>query len=349
MYKDLANYNLDLNAATPDWRVRLMRVLIKDVLILIALVAMAEIILRLFFPGTSTLIYTENLTGGHPVIYNEYGLRDIDFPLQKPDGEKRILALGNSTTFGSGVAMEDTWPKKLQKELGEPWFVINGGGQGSSLPQIELFMDQYGYAMQPDEIILGFSPAMIARTKITGVSSALSWSQKLRGSLIAVHKEMHSSYAYSAFDHYVRQNLYRMGVLEDNLGTLQGAIYAYAFDARGVDMQRVKNDYQEFFNQLAAFKSKLDKRGIKLRIVGFPSRFELSDRAENNPRNYPLQKIRIHPLDQMHDFAKAQNIPFLNLSTALEEKEDIFIEGDYSHLNIMGHKDVAQSIAKARE
>lgn len=347
MYKDLANYDLDLNAKTPDWFSRTLRLLVKDAIIFIALIVFVEIFLRSVVPGTSSLIYTEDVTGGHPVRYNEFGLRDIDFPLEKPQGEKRILALGNSTTFGSGVAMDETWPKQLQEEMGAPWFVINGGGQGSSLPQIESFMNEYGYAMQPDHIILGFSPAMIAKTKIAGKPASLSWKQKLRGEAIKIHKAMHSSYAYSAFDHYVRQNLYRMGVLEDDLTALKGAIYAYGFDAPGVDIERIEADYAEFFEQLAAFRAELKRRDIELSIVAIPSRFELSDKSNDNPRNFPLGSIRINPLDEMRMHAEEQQISFTDLSDELRNKDNIFVDGDYSHLNVNGHELAAKEAFRA--
>lgn len=336
MYKDLANYDLNLNEKTPDWWTRFRRTIFKDALIFIALVAFAEISLRVFVPSTKKLIFTERVTGGNSISYNDYGLRDIEFPLEKPDGQRRILTLGNSTTFGSGVALEDTYPKALQKQLGAPWFVINGGGQGSSMPQVIEFMQQYGYAMQPERIIFGFSPAMIAWTKITSQPEALSLKQRLRGAAIGIHKAMHTSYAYSAFNHYLRKNLYRIGVLEDDLTQLKGAIYAYGFDVRGVNIENIKRDYDTFFAEFLSFKQELDRRGIEMVVIGIPSRFELSTESHDNPRNYPLDKIRIQPLNEMQTFARANDIAYIDLRSALKAQENIFIPGDYSHLNEKG-------------
>ena len=347
MYKDLANYDLDLNAKTPDWRTRVIRVLVKDALIFITVLVLAEIMLRVFAPGTQSLIYTEGVTGGHPVVYNDFGLRDTAFPLEKPANEKRILALGNSTTFGSGVAMEETWPKQLQTLFGEPWFVINGGGQGSSLPQIKAFMQEYGYAMQPDHIILGFSPAIIAKTKITSKPASLTWKQKLRVQALKIHKIMHSSYAYSAFNHYVRKSLYRTGVLEDDLTQLKGALYAYGFNAPGVDIERVEQDYIEFFEQLDEFRNELARRNIEFAAAGIPSRFELSEKSSDNPRNFPIDKIRIRPLERMEKYAQKNDIPYVDLSSALKNEDNVFINGDYSHLNKQGNALAAKEIFKS--
>lgn len=341
MYKDLANYDLSLNEKTPDWWTRFWRTILRDALIFIALIAYAEMALRVFVPDTRQLIFTKNVTGGNPVTYNAYGLRDVEFAIEKPDGERRILALGNSTTFGSGVSLEDTYPKTLQEKLGAPWFVINGGGQGSSMPQVIDFMNEYGYAMQPERIVFGFSPAMIAKTKITGKPGALSLKQQLRSAAIEIHKAMHASYAYSAFNHHVREGLYRIGVLKDDLTQLKGAIYAYGFDVRGVDIETIRSDYDAFFAEFLAFKQELDRRGVDMIVIGIPSRFELSNKARDNPRNYPLDKIRIQPLDEMKKFAQDNDIEYMDLRPNLKTKESIFIPGDYSHLNEKGLEIIA--------
>src|SRR5262249_52267734 len=59
------------------------------------------------------------------------GFRDDESPLHKPDGELRILALGDSFPFGAGVQLQDTWVQLLEQGLaglrGGPVQVINGG------------------------------------------------------------------------------------------------------------------------------------------------------------------------------------------------------------------------------
>ena len=57
------------------------------------------------------------MTGGHPLELNENGFRGPIIPYQKQQDEIRILALGDSVTFGTGVAVKDSWPMQLQREL----------------------------------------------------------------------------------------------------------------------------------------------------------------------------------------------------------------------------------------
>jgi hypothetical protein len=47
---------------------------------------------------------------------NSYGLRDREFPLEKPPNTYRILMLGDSYTFGIGSNLEDTFSKRLEKK-----------------------------------------------------------------------------------------------------------------------------------------------------------------------------------------------------------------------------------------
>src|SRR5262245_1153152 len=48
---------------------------------------------------------------------NRHGERDDEFPAEKPEGELRILVLGDSFTMGANVAQDATYPQVLEKLL----------------------------------------------------------------------------------------------------------------------------------------------------------------------------------------------------------------------------------------
>lgn len=54
---------------------------------------------------------------GVPVSINSHGLRDREYPETKPADVRRIIMLGDSTTFGWGVPAEQTVAKILEREL----------------------------------------------------------------------------------------------------------------------------------------------------------------------------------------------------------------------------------------
>lgn len=356
MKEDLANYDLDLNKKTPDWARRLLRMVMMDAVIAIILVAGLELSLRAFVPSTQSLIYTPELTGGHPIKLNSYGLRDHEFAARKPEGQLRVLALGNSTTFGTGVAMEQTLPQQLERIIqdnnGPEAEVINVGGQGGNITSMINFLQDQGLAFDPDIAILTFSPSMIARTNEVqksgidkaGDEASVSPAQRLKDLLYDIHGFLGRSYAYASFDFYVRKNLYRYGILEDDLTRARGAVYAYAFDVPGIDVAKIQDNYQQFENQLRVLRDMLSARGIPLIITAIPSKFELPDMTDRNPRNYPLDKIRISPLDKVQQISDTLAIPYLNLYPVLDRNEDLYIRIDFTHLNEKGLKIAAEEL-----
>lgn len=46
---------------------------------------------------------------------NARGYREREFRLEAPAKKQRLLCLGDSFTFGTGVAIEDTWPRQLER------------------------------------------------------------------------------------------------------------------------------------------------------------------------------------------------------------------------------------------
>ena len=95
------------------------------------------------------------------IEHNSLGFRDEEFPIQKPAGEFRVLALGDSFTWGSGVRAEDAWPQVLERGLaagGRKAQVINCGfAAGSYSPAgYDTWMVSDGLLLQPDLVVVGF-------------------------------------------------------------------------------------------------------------------------------------------------------------------------------------------------
>ena len=112
-----------------------------------------------FIPGAKGQYETTEFNV--PYTINSRGLRDHEFPLEKPRGTRRILMLGDSFTEGDGVRSEDTFSHRLQVLLDSAytpgsWEVINAG-VGSYSPLLEyIYLTQKGLAFAPDLVILNF-------------------------------------------------------------------------------------------------------------------------------------------------------------------------------------------------
>ena len=98
---------------------------------------------------------------GVPVAINSIGLRDGEYPLEKPSNAVRIIMLGDSLTFGWGVRIEDTPAKKLERNLnanptGRAYEVINAGiGNSNTAMQVAYFLAK-GAKLKPDIVVLNY-------------------------------------------------------------------------------------------------------------------------------------------------------------------------------------------------
>lgn len=99
---------------------------------------------------------------GFPLDINAQGLRDTeDVVSPKPEGVFRVLCVGDSFTFGVENALEHTFPKLLEAILaGRPGGarieVLNAGISGLNSCQEAGWLEHYGWALEPDVVIVGF-------------------------------------------------------------------------------------------------------------------------------------------------------------------------------------------------
>lgn len=97
---------------------------------------------------------------GVPFAINSAGLRDREFSREKPPGTYRIVWLGDSTTVGWGVRLEDTAPKILETELnsagGRKFEVLNAGvGNYDTVQEVEKYLT-LDRSFRPDLVILEY-------------------------------------------------------------------------------------------------------------------------------------------------------------------------------------------------
>ncbi|MFN7955228.1 MAG: GDSL-type esterase/lipase family protein [bacterium] len=96
---------------------------------------------------------------GEVVAINRIGLRGREIVEPKPSGTLRILALGDSFTWGWGAPADATYPSQLEERLRaahpeQRIEVVNGGVSGYGTVQELLLLDRIGAAIQPDIVVL---------------------------------------------------------------------------------------------------------------------------------------------------------------------------------------------------
>jgi hypothetical protein len=86
-----------------------------------------------------------------------------------PESDKRILAVGDSYTFGDQVGDDETWPAALERHLEIP--VLNGGVCGYGVGQTVLRARELTPRFRPDVLIVSLIPADIWRAQSSGFYS----------------------------------------------------------------------------------------------------------------------------------------------------------------------------------
>lgn len=105
-----------------------------------------------------------NMTGdycGLPTRINSLGLRGEEIPVGKPEGEFRVLFVGDSITVGLGLAEDDTFVRRTEPLLagafGERTVrTVNAGCSGYTTWQETDYLEKEGLALSPDLVVLNF-------------------------------------------------------------------------------------------------------------------------------------------------------------------------------------------------
>lgn len=95
--------------------------------------------------------------GGQELTTNAQGWRAArDFAEAKPPGVRRLVFVGDSYTFGQGVADDETFAARCQQRLGPGWEVLNFAVPGYGTDQQLLCYERVARDYAPDVVVLGF-------------------------------------------------------------------------------------------------------------------------------------------------------------------------------------------------
>ena len=109
--------------------------------------------------GWRNIANWEATTFGKKLTTNSKHLRDREYTYEKPEGWKRILVLGDSFTWGYGVANDDIFTEVLEERFeneGKQWEVLNAGVSGWGTDQEYLYYVRDGVKFTPDIVVLAF-------------------------------------------------------------------------------------------------------------------------------------------------------------------------------------------------
>ncbi len=265
-----------------------------------------------------------------PVRTNSLGLRDAEILPEKPAGELRVLALGDSFTFGLGVPGDAAWPEVLERllagERGGTPRVVNGGFAGGGFrPSGYLpWLESTGLTLEPDAIVLGFclndihprvpmailSPPVV-RPWLGGVSTLLNRVQR------ALHVRTHERELARLGPEVARRAMQRFLVEDGEWAKTQAALS---------EMERL-----------------LGERGIPFLVAVFPMFSRLA-------RDYPYATLH----EAVTSYCAQEQIPCLDLGptfVALAERgvedADFWVHPTDQHPASPAHGRIAAEILQA--
>ncbi len=243
---------------------------------------------------------------GHDVRINSDGFReDQEYTVERNENY-RIAVLGDSLTFGWGVAKEETFEVILEEMLNEkrPTEMINfGHGNYNTSQQVNLFKDK-GLKYNPDKVVVFY---FINDAEVTPVRSKWTWISWSRAITFVWSRTRgllsNASEGKTFYDFYSE---------------------LYEDDAPG--FIAVKESFIEL-------KGIAESRGMELQVVMLP---ELHDLV-----NYPFSK----EYAKVENFLQENEIPVIDLTRDFAGYEDavgLWVALDDAHPNAKAHRMIAE-------
>ena len=326
---------------------RLLTILLLPLLGFLLAFFVMEVILRVHFlikappfrPSETGIELNPNGSGfekGAYVKINSQGLRDYEYPLQKAPNTFRIIVLGDSVTFGTGVTMEETYAKRLEIMLNagsSQWHyeVLNFGIPGAQTHHELSYFEKKGLRYQPDLLILGYflndlNPpfeAAVTGGGTTWMSQAIGFVKNQLKRLFAVRLILEK--LDLAF------NLDRT-VLTRNEDTKT------SYWQHIVGMYSTVNYWEQNKVRLRQLERMTKERNIGFLLVIFPFENQIST----------IDTSDLRPQSLIEEFCQQEQLHVLNLIQAFKHTGGhLYLDRDNLHLNDRGHQVAAETIFKA--
>lgn len=268
------------------------------------------------------------------VRVNERGLRGPAIPDARSPERGRVLFLGDSVTFGFGIAdPADTYPflvgQRLGDRLGRPVEVVNAGVGGYSPWQELAWLEAEGLGYAPDAIVVGFVlndvTEKLALTRYGGRGEGWQLERTARG---IVDRWLSGSGLLSV----LRDGFARLRFGPDVVG---GAAAVETEDVRRLVEDARRPEFERAWsittNNLQRLFAVARREGIPALLVVFPYALQLEDPAGTSG-----------PQQRLARFASESAIAQLDLLDDLAG-DGLFL--DASHLSAAGHARAAAAIA----
>jgi len=296
-------------------------------------------------PGEYTQLipgaYNPHFLGG-PISINRIGLRGEEVDMPKPEGTTRILAVGDSVTFGYAVAEEEAWPEQLEHAFedqplpGGVVEAVNAGVPGTGLLRAAHFLDASCEELEPDLVLLavGLNDVLPYDVDDDGVllpRPAASAPSQFRHGLRWL---LHRSQLAVVLRPGLKSFLFRAGLRDLNQNE------GYDFPAMRAPSPEASLAWERSATVLGRIVDRVETCGAPLVLVVFPLELQLGEAALRRYRDdYGLQvgsdALSGAPQDELQAFATARGVGVLDLWEAFEDHgpEGLYLNNAYINID----------------
>ena len=276
-----------------------------------------------------------------PVVINSKGLRSPETPYEKPEGVYRILALGDSWTFGFRMNEPDAYPRQLERILneraatrGDPrrFEVINAGVIGYSTDQEAAYLRVEGWKYQPDLVLVNYYPVNDTHNKLA--------SYQKRANIRAIHPWLLRLYE-------APKRLYLRQFWKGLRRTIKQKL---AVARAGGDPNAAARDWTDGYREgdrgWVAVQTALADIGLQARAQHVPILAVLLPDAQNLERYAATYHPRIAPM--VEGAVRAAGLDYFDLEPTFapwQGREDEVRFGNLRHPNAKGYGVIAAAVA----
>ena len=262
---------------------------------------------------------------GIPFRINAVGFRDRPFHRKKP-GRFRIIVVGDSLTYGWGVALKNTFHKQLESRLrgsGCAVEVLAMGVVGYNTVQEFHLIKAHALGFQPDLVVLQMTPNDFERT------AGIQRSRSGKGFTLTLFHDLRIPYVTgkTGLTKWLMRHSYLFRFISLRLGALR---------KQGNPAYSPKNVFllgeEKSFRFLARIASLLADHQVPMAAVIFPE--------ASRGRAYRFKALH----EKIHRALEQMSVPFVDLSDALngDAAADVWLER--IHPNVRGHAIAAERL-----
>jgi lysophospholipase L1-like esterase len=277
----------------------------------------------LFWRLRPNQVVTSRFFEGKTYRINSQGLRGEEVSPVKV--KKRILALGNSCTFGWGVTYEQTYAEQLERLMGGEYEVINAGIPGYTSLQARRFFEKKLSHLEPDIVLIMFA----WNDHWAAANQIPDKDQQFPPQLIITCQNF-----LSRFHTYRLLKKFLLSAIETNPDSL--------FDRRGLVYRVGLEDFRE--NLLAICRLALQRGATPILLTSpIPSLTTYYPPGVRSPMHRYHEKYN----QVVRELCESEGIDIINLAVEFDRHDDLYDDAprDPIHFNARGHRVAAEFIA----